>query len=68
MLLKAYASGGGGTGSQNRPGSGENYTRDTSLQRRGNESMSSYYNRVGQSALGGNARTRGRQAPIQRVR
>lgn len=57
-----------GPGSQNRPGSGNNTTRPTSLQRRGNESMSNYYQRIGQSALGGNARTRGRQAPITRVR
>lgn len=57
-----------GRGSQNRSGSGSNFTRGTEYQRRGNESMGSYYNRVGMSALGGNARTRGRQAPIRNVR
>lgn len=64
FVLKAYATGGGGKGSQNRAGSGENYARGTDQQRRGNESMSSYYKRTGQSALGGNSRTRGRLAPV----
>lgn len=42
--------------------------RPTSQQRRGNESMGNYYRRTGQSALGGNARTRGRLAPVRPVR
>lgn len=67
-MMKAYASGGGGVGSQNRAGSGNNFARGTSAQRRGNESMGAYYRRTGQSALGGNARTRGRLATIQQVR
>lgn len=64
-MLKAYASGGGGTGSQNRAGSGTNFARGTDQQRRGNESMGAYYRRTGQSALGGNARTRGRLTTIR---
>ena len=66
-MIKAYASGGGGTGSQNRAGSGSNFTRPTSQQRRGNESMGNYYRRTGQSALGGNSRTRGRLTTIRSV-
>lgn len=42
--------------------------RPTSQQRRGNESMGNYYRRTGQSALGGNARTRGRLAPVRPAR
>ena len=60
MFVKAYASGGaGGKGTAVRP---------TSAQRRGNESMGNYYRRTGQSALGGNARTRGRLTTITPVR
>ena len=64
-MIKAFASGGGGAGSQNRAGSGANYARPTSQQRRGNESMSAYYRRTGQTALGGNVRTRGRLTTIR---
>lgn len=64
-MMKVYASGGGGAGSQNRAGSGSNYARGTSAQRRGNESMGNYYRRTGQSALGGNARTRGRLTTVR---
>lgn len=65
FVLRALAEGHkNGVGSQNRAGAGENFTRGTDQQRRGNESMSSFYHRTGQSALGGNARTRGRLAPI----
>ena len=66
MMIKAYASGGaGGRGSQNRAGSGDNFVRPTSQQRRGNEPMGNYYRRTGQSALGGNSRTRGRLTTIR---
>lgn len=65
MFIKAFASGGGGAGSQNRAGSGSNFARGTDQQRRGNESMGAYYRRTGQSALGGNARTRGRLTTIR---
>ena len=64
-MIKAYASGGGGTGSQNRAGSGNNFVRPADQQRRGNESMGAYYRRTGQSALGGNARTRGRLTTVR---
>ena len=68
LILKAYAQPHtNGTGSQNRPGAGNNFTRPTNQQRRGNESMSNFYRRTGQSALGGNARTRGRLTSIRRV-
>lgn len=60
MFIKAYASGGaGGRGTAVRP---------ASAQRRGNETMGSYYRRTGLSALGGNARTRGRLTAITPVR
>lgn len=42
--------------------------RPASQQRRGNESMGAYYRRTGMSALGGNARTRGRLTTIRQVR
>lgn len=59
-MIKAYASGGqGGRGTTVRP---------AAAQRRGNESMGAYYRRTGVSALGGNARTRGRLATITPVR
>lgn len=64
-MLRAYASGGGGAGSQNRAGSGNNYARGTNQQRRGNESMGNYYRRTGQSALGATNRTRGRLTTIR---
>lgn len=59
MFMKAYASGGAGKGTAVRP---------TSERRRGNESMGAYYRRTGQSALGGNARTRGRLTTITPAR
>lgn len=69
LIINAFAEPkSNGNGSQNRANSGENYTRGTEFQRRGNESMSNYYRRIGQSALGGNVRTRGRQATIAPVR
>ena len=37
----------GGAGSQNRPGSGENFINSTAAQRRGNESMGNYIRRTG---------------------
>lgn len=55
----ASAAGGNGRGTAVRP---------TSQQRRGAETMGNYYRRTGQSALGGNARTRGRFAPVRPVR
>ena len=58
-MIKAYAS--GGNGSANRGTA----VRPTSQQRRGNESMSNYYKRTGQSALGGNARTRGKLTTVR---
>lgn len=64
-MLRAYASGGGGAGSQNRAGSGSNFARGTNQQRRGNESMGNYYRRTGQSALGATSRTRGRLTTIR---
>ena len=60
MFIKAYASGGSG----NRG----TVVRPASAQRRGNESMSAYYRRTGQSALGGNVRTRGRLTTIRPTR
>ena len=68
-MLKAYATGGRGVAgnSQNRRGSGNNFTRPTSEQRRGPETMGDYLSRTGQTALGGNARTRGRLAPVRAV-
>ena len=65
FAMKVFASGGGGAGSQNRAGSGNNFVRPASQQRRGNESMGAYYRRTGQSALGGNARTRGRLTTVR---
>lgn len=58
FIMKAYAepAGGNGRGTAVRP---------TSQQRRGNETMGNYYRRTGQSALGGNARTRGRLTTIR---
>ena len=66
-MIKAYASGGGGAGSQNRAGTPSN--RNANMpQRRGNQSMSSYYRNGGRSALGGNSRTRGRATTIRPAR
>ncbi len=57
IAISVYAEGGkGGAGSQNRANSGNNFARPTSEQRRGNETMSNYYNRTKQSALGGTLR------------
>ena len=58
FVMKAYAepAGGNGRGTVVRP---------ASQQRRGNESMANYYRRTGQSALGGNSRTRGRLTTIR---
>ena len=47
FTLKVYASGGGGVGSQNRAGSGNNTIASTKAQRRGNESMGNYIRRTG---------------------
>lgn len=58
MFIKAYASGGAGgrgTATGNRAGNGF-------------RSMSAYYRATGVSAMGGNARTRGRLAAIRPVR
>lgn len=60
LILKAYATGGGG-------GRGTT-VRPASQARRGNETMADYYRRTGQSALGGNARTRGRLTTIRQTR
>lgn len=47
FIIEALASGGGGgRGSQNRAGSGNNYTRGSQFQRRGNETMTNYYRRM----------------------
>lgn len=59
-MIKAYASGGAGRGGRT--------VRPASQRRRGNESMGAYYRRTGQSALGGNSRTRGRLTTIRQVR
>ena len=64
-MIKAYASGGGGAGSQNRAGSGSNFARSASQKRNGPESMGAYYRRTGQSALGATSRTRGRLTNIR---
>ena len=61
MMIKAYASGGANAGRGTT-------IRGTSQRRLGQESMGSYYRRTGVSALGGNARTRGRLAAITPVR
>lgn len=58
FILKAYAEPAGGNGRGT-------IVRDASQQRRGNESMGAYYRRTGQSALGGNSRTRGRLTTIR---
>lgn len=55
----ASVAGGNGRGTAVRP---------TSQQRIGAETMGNYYRRTGMSALGGNARTRGRLAPVRPVR
>lgn len=66
LFLKAYATSGGGKSGQNRKGSGNN--KDMNMPKRnGNQSMSQYYRNGGVTRLGGNARTRGRQASINRV-
>lgn len=58
-MMKAYASGGaGGRGTVNAGMPRGN----------GMRSMSQYYRRYGVSALGGNARTRGRAATIRPAR
>lgn len=67
VFAEPYSGNRGPRGSQNRPGSGSNFTRPTTDQRRGNESMGNYLRRTGQTALGGNARTRGRLAPVRAV-
>lgn len=65
-MIKAYASGGGGANSRNNARSGVGtIVRGANQQRRGNESMGDYYRRTGQSALGGNARTRGRLTTVR---
>lgn len=69
LIINAYAEQHrNGAGSQNRAGSGANFARGTGAQRRGNESMSNFYRRTGQSALGGNVRTRGRLTAIRPAR
>lgn len=68
LLIKAYAepkNGRAGSGSQNRAGSGSNFARPASQRRRGAETMSAYYRRTGQSALGATSRTRGRLTTIR---
>lgn len=55
MFILAYAEARSGRGTVVRP---------ADQRRRGPESMSAYYRRTGMSAMGGNARTRGRLAPI----
>lgn len=44
------------------------YVRPASEQRRGNESMSHYYQRTGVSMLGASRRTRGTAAPVRQGR
>lgn len=51
-------------GSDGNPKNGRD-VRPTSEQRRGNESMSAYYQRTGVSMLGGNSRTRGTAATVR---
>ena len=58
-MIKAYASGGAGNANRGTA------VRPTSAQRRGAESMGNYYRRTGQSALGGNVRTRGRLTTVR---
>lgn len=58
-MIKAYASGGAGNANRGTT------VRPASQQRRGNETMANYYRRTGQSALGGNARTRGRLTTVR---
>lgn len=60
MFIKAYAS--GGTGSRRGTTVGGRQSG------RGFRSQGAYYRATGQSALGGNARTRGRLAAITPVR
>lgn len=62
MFIKAYASGG-----QGRAGVQRNVNNATGVNRRMNP-QTRYYLRTGTSGLGGNARTRGRQATITPVR
>lgn len=61
MFIKAYASGGAGA----RTVAGR-VNALTGVSRRGNP-QSAFYRRVGTSGMGGNRRTRGRQAPITEV-
>ena len=67
VFAEPYSGNNGQRGSQNRPGSGDNFARPASEQRRGREGMTQYYRRTGVSALGGNVRTRGIPAPIRPV-
>lgn len=69
FVKKVYASGGGGAGSQNRAGSGNNTINSTNAQRRGNESMGNYIRRTG-TAFGTRVGQgqRGNYAGTQRVR
>lgn len=68
LVTKAYASSkssGAGGNSQNRRGA--DAPRDFGMpQRRGAQSMGDYYRQNGVTRLGGNSRTRGRQATITR--
>ena len=59
FIIQAHAENTGGRGRT---------VRGADQRRRGNESMSAYYRRTGQSALGGNARTRGRLTTITPTR
>ena len=58
-MMKAYASGGAGARGTVSAGMARG---------NGYRSMSAYYRATGRSALGGNARTRGRVATIRPVR
>lgn len=62
MFIKAYASGGAG----GQAGVQRNINRQLGIGR--TNSQSAFYRRVGTSGMGGNRRTRGRQATITPVR
>lgn len=62
-MMKAYASGGSGkNGINGKAANGQ------SLRRQKGESMSAYYKRTGESALGATAKTRGKPATIRPTR
>ena len=52
VLFANAETGGAGAGSQNRRGSGNNFTRGANQRRRGPETMGQYYARLGTTGFG----------------